>query len=447
MKTWNSVRVALAALVLAGLAGQARTDVVEQVQLSPVTISTNDCFGCCVSVSGDVATVGAYGDDDYGPQSGRAYVFFRDNGGADNWGQQARLAGSGIVGGDQFGWSASVSGDCVVVGTPGDDDKGANAGCAYIFMRQAGGTYGQVTRLLPADLAAYDNFGISVAINDDIAVVGAYHDDDMGIDAGAAYIFGRDVGGTDNWGQIKKLYASDGAGGDLFGNAVGVHDDFIVVGAPNDDSRGPDSGTAYVFGRDTGGAGNWGQAARLIPSDGAAYDYFGCSVSYDAGHVAVGALGDDDRGLSAGSSYVFDRDYGGLDNWGQKKKLLPDWAHSGCCFGCGVAVCGELDACGAKSDNDQATGAGADYVFDQDTGGAGNWGQLAKVYASNPTANACFGCAVALDDRIICVGADMGCTGGCVNSGAAYMYHAPEPAAMALIGLGGMGLLMKRRKR
>ena len=66
-------------------------------------------------------------------------------------------------------------------------------------------------------------------------------------DAGAAYIFKRDQGGADNWGQVKKITASDGAAGDYFGVSVSISGDTVVVGAAKDDDNGIDASSAYVF--------------------------------------------------------------------------------------------------------------------------------------------------------------------------------------------------------
>ena len=108
----------------------------------------------------------------------------------------------------------------------------------------------EVAKLTASDAAANDRFGDSVSISDDIIVVGARFDDDAGSSSGSVYVFGKDVGGDDNWGQITKLTASDAAAVDRFGDSVSISDDIIVVGAPNDDDAGSSSGSAYVFSED-----------------------------------------------------------------------------------------------------------------------------------------------------------------------------------------------------
>jgi hypothetical protein len=102
-------------------------------------------------------------------------------------------------------------------------------------------------KLIASDGAAYDNFGRSVSINGDTAIVGAHGNDDNGDDSGSAYIFSRDQGGADNWGEVKKLIASDGAAGDEFGYSVSISGDTAIVGALYNNNNGSSSGSAYVY--------------------------------------------------------------------------------------------------------------------------------------------------------------------------------------------------------
>ncbi len=205
---------------------------------------------------------------------------------------------------DQFGASVAVAGDTAVVGARLNDDNGSNSGSAYIFQRDAGGidNWGQVKKLLASDAASFDLFGHSVAVAGDTAVVGARLNDDNGSGSGSAYIFQRDAGGIDNWGQVKKLLASDAATSDIFGVSVAVAGDTALVGAYLNDDNGRNSGSAYIFQRDEGGVDNWGQVTKLLASDAAAFDLFGVSVAVAGDTALVGAyLNDDDNG----SAYVF----------------------------------------------------------------------------------------------------------------------------------------------
>jgi len=172
-----------------------------------------------------------------------------------------------------------------------------------------------LSKLLTSDAGApEDHYGWAVSVSGDVAVAGA-QDANIGnnADQGAAYVFERNQGGNDNWGLVKKLIASDGAALDDFGYSVSVSGDIIVVGAPVDDiGINGNQGSAYVFERNRGGPNNWGQVKKLTASDGAAGDQFGFSVGVSADVIVVGAVVDDNV---RGSAYVFERNRGGANNW------------------------------------------------------------------------------------------------------------------------------------
>src|SRR6056297_1943458 len=91
--------------------------------------------------------------------------------------------------------------------------------------------------------------------------------------------------------QIQKILASDGAAGDVFGHSVSISGDYAIVGACYDDDNGNGSGSAYIYYKEQGGTGNWGQVKKITASDGAADDYFGTSVSISGNYAIVGADG------------------------------------------------------------------------------------------------------------------------------------------------------------
>ena len=153
-----------------------------------------------------------------------------------------KLTASDGTAGDQFGLSISISGDYVVGGAFGDDN-GLGSGSAYVFKR-TGTSWAQEAKLLPSDGATFDSFGYSVSLSGDYAVVGAIWDGDNGTFSGSAYVFKRT--GT-SWTQEAKLLPSDGAAFDFFGNSVSISGDYAVVGASSDDDNGDASGSAYVY--------------------------------------------------------------------------------------------------------------------------------------------------------------------------------------------------------
>ncbi|MCH7819670.1 MAG: T9SS type A sorting domain-containing protein, partial [Candidatus Marinimicrobia bacterium] len=152
-----------------------------------------------------------------------------------------------------------------------------------------------------SDGAAEDHFGFSVTISGDYAVVGAGYDDDIGDQSGSAYVFKRT--GT-SWTQEAKLLPSDGAALDHFGSSVSISGDYAVVGATGDDDNAPDAGSAYLFKRS---GTSWTQEAKILASDGATGDYFGLSgsASISGDYAVVGAFDADDNGSGSGSAYVY----------------------------------------------------------------------------------------------------------------------------------------------
>jgi hypothetical protein len=389
-------------------------------QPAPLALTARENrFGVSVAADGDTVLVGAYVDDGNADYSGSAYIFGRDQGGADAWGQVAKLTAADGATGDWFGRSVSISGDTVVVGALRDDDNGS----AYIFNRDQGGAHawGQVAKLTASDGTGYDDFGHSVAISGDTVAVGAYGDNDLGLYSGSAYIFGRDHGGADAWGQIAKLTASDGASDDYFGWSVSIGGDTVVVGAYGDDDNADYSGSAYIFGRDQGGADAWGQVAKLTASDGAIGDYFGVSVSTSGDTVVVGALYDDDNADYSGSAYIFGRDQGGTDAWGQVAKLTASDGASSDYFGYSVAISGDTVVVGADGDDDNGSSSGSVYIFRQDQGGTDAWGQVAKLTASDGARDDAFGISVSISGDSIVVGAYYDDDQGS-NSGSAYLF-------------------------
>lgn len=199
--------------------------------------------------------------------------------------QVSKLTAESPAAGDEFGGATGISGDYAVIGARQFSPGGI--GEAYVFQRGATGWL-QDARLTSSDGVADDQFGRSAAIDGETIVVGATGQDGGGLNAGAAYVFQR-LGG--NWVQTAKLTASEAAIDDAFGVSAGISGSFIVVGAVGDDDGGNGSGSAYVF-RLSGGA--WVQAAKLRALDAAADDQFGLGVAISGDYALAGAYFDDD---------------------------------------------------------------------------------------------------------------------------------------------------------
>jgi len=215
----------------------------QQARLTASDGAAGDSFGWSVAIAGETAVVGVpYDTVGAIAGQGSAYVFARSG---TTWAQQARLTASDGASGDWFGYSVALSGDTALVGAYADIDSNAHQGSAYAFTR-SGTTWSQQAKLTATDGAAQDDFGNSVALSGETAVVGAYSDDvGANADQGSAYVFARS--GT-TWSQQAQLTAADGAAYDEFGNSVAISGDTAVVGAFSEDADGKlDQGSAYVF--------------------------------------------------------------------------------------------------------------------------------------------------------------------------------------------------------
>jgi hypothetical protein len=261
-----------------------------QQQLLALDGAGGDFFGNSVSVNGDTVLVGA---PEKASSQGAAYVFVRSG---TTWTQQQELTAS-VDGApsDSFGASVSVSGDTAFVGAPDHTVlTNADQGAAYVFVRN-GSAWAQLQELTSSDGTAFDFFGISVSVQGSTAVVGASGAESTG--TGAAYVFVPTA--ETIWAQQQILLAADGSPEDGFGVSVAVNGNLIVVGAPNHTDGGNfNQGAAYVFQRN---GVNWPLLQELIASDGASFDLFGTAVSVSGDTVLVGAPGITDPN----AGYVF----------------------------------------------------------------------------------------------------------------------------------------------
>ncbi len=346
---------------------------------------------------------------------------------ADPGDQLAKLTAADTTSRDNFGWSVAISGNAALVGAPYDDDAGRSSGSAYLFDVTTGS---QLLKLIASDATLGDIFGWSVAISGNTALVGAHGDDDNGSSSGSAYLFDVTTGS-----QLAKLTVSDAAADDRFGASVAISGNTALVGAYGDDDGGERSGSAYLFDVTTGE-----QLAKLTAADAAAYDQFGWAVAISGNTALVGAWGNDDAGDRAGSAYLFD-----ITTGEQLAKLTASDAAAGDDFGCSVAISDGTALVGAYGDDDGGIGSGSAYLFDASDPLAPV--QLHKLTVSNGSAFDQFGGSVAISGNTALVGAysdddDAG------DSGSAYLFSTvPEPDTLALLltGLAAVAVLRRRR--
>lgn len=413
----------------------------EQTILSASDAAQSDGFGYNVSFDYDTLVVGApFADPGGAPNEGSAYVFTRNQGGADTWGQVVKLVPSLGAAGDQFGRSVAVDGDWIAVGAPFDSiGIGTNSGTVYLYYRNQGGAdaWGEVTRIYPADFASNDYFGFSLALDGDILAVGAYQDDDAaGADQGGAYMFYRNQGGANAWGLVTKIYAADAAAGDQFGFSLDFNNDHLLVGSPlADGAAGADQGAAYLFGRNQGGADAWGQAVKFIPTAPGAEDRFGHAVSLFGDTVVVGApFKDGSAGANQGAAYVFRYHQGLQNSWEQLAELTGSLVSLNDEFGSAVSVSQDIIVVGAPKDSGPLTQyQGAAYIFERNQGGIDSWGETQRLSGSISTGSDAFAFSVDASGRALVIGAWQQDGAAGLGQGLAFVYSAP------VLGWGELG--------
>jgi len=252
------------------------TSWIEEQKLIASDSELLDHFARSVSINNNKALIGARGNDE---NKGSAYVF-KYNG--TSWIEEQKLIASDGEEGDFFGWSVSIDGDNALIGAPKDDDTHIDSGAAYVF-KYNGTCWNQEQKLTASDSEEIDNFGLSVSINNNKALIGAPFDDDNGIESGSAYVFKYDGA---SWNEEQKLTALYGSDYDWFGLSVSIYNEKALIGVPCDNDNGFEAGSAYVF--NYNGA-SWNEEQKLTASDGTPYDNFGWFVSINSNKALIGA--------------------------------------------------------------------------------------------------------------------------------------------------------------
>lgn len=435
---------------------------VEMVKAVASDREQDDRLGYAVTIDGNWAAVGAYGDD-YGglnPNMGSVYIFEQQ--GLNNWVEVQKLSASDQDDYDRFGWSVDIHGDFLIVGAYGADEDTLNsnslskAGAAYIF-KNVGGVWTEMQILNASDRDADDEFGWSVAIYDSTAIVGAHiedHDENGNnfmYHSGSVYAF--ELGTNNVWTETQKIvpqdrwvdmnYPNGYSGEDLadqFGGSVALWGDWLVVGAHHHDyaTVSPlsgamwSSGAAYIFERNVG---VWTEVNKIQNFDREPWDRFGYDVAIDSNIIAVCAYSEDEEedGVSnpltnPGSAYIWERDAGGSWNWVQK--IVPNDRSSGDHFGYSIDIDDSLMVLGCHSDDHDEFGsdlkpdAGSAYIFERN---GGVWSQFQKIDASDRVEGDDFGVSVGISGHTVLVGAQYQDfneiqTDSTEDAGAAYFY-------------------------
>jgi hypothetical protein len=380
---------------------------VQEAFLKASNPDDSDEFGFALALWGDTLAVGAWGErsaatgvngdqlDNSARDAGAVYVFRRSGA---TWAQEAYIKASNTGERDEFGASLALWDDTLVVGAPEEDssaqgvggnqsdENAADSGAVYVFRRD-GTTWAQEAYIKASNTEEFDEFGVSVALYDDLLAVGAYLEDSAAtgvggnqgdrsaLDSGAVYVFRR-TGSV--WGQEAYVKASNTGENDYFGLRVALWDDMLVVGAPMEDSSATgvdgdqldnasgDSGAVYVF-RYDGSA--WAQEAYLKASNTDPNDQLGASIACAGDVVLAGApledsraegqggSPDDDSATDSGAAYLFQRTAGA---WAHQEFVKPAVNDAGDRFGASVAISVNALVTGAPLEDSSALGIGGD---------------------------------------------------------------------------------------
>jgi hypothetical protein len=418
--------------------------------------STNDQFGWPVAISGNYAIVGARIEDDSGgTSSGKAYIFNVTTGALVHTLDNPNAYGTSAS--DLFGISVAISGNYAIVGATGEDDAGGtNSGKAYIFNVTTGALVHTLDNPNAYSTSTNDNFGRSVAISGNYAIVGAYLEDDSGGSfSGKAYIFNVTTGALVHTLDNPNAYSTSAS--DQFGFSVSISGNYAIVGAYlEDDSDGNGSGKAYIFAVDdtyditdvdkitfSNGAEiksnsnftnllttvvNQGDLIHTIDNPNAYstsdYDRFGSRLSISGNYAIVGAYGEDDAGgNTSGKAYIFNVTTGELvhtlDNPNPYSTSADDY------FGVSVAISGNYAIVGAFFEDDSGGGnSGKAYIFNVTTGALVHTLDNPNAYGTSTSDY--FGQSVAISGNYAIVGANTEDDIGGNSSGKAYIYKTTD---------------------
>jgi hypothetical protein len=401
----------------------------------PYTVEVTDGNGCTASASVNMPFVpaGGYGGIDF-DQIAKRTARLNNVNTSDRHG----LA--------YFGNDVDISNNRAIVGAYENsfDANGGNAmvkpGAAYVFEK--GNNWAQANKLVPTVRFDDDFFGSAVGISGDVAVVGAKeHDRDATLDqlfmenAGAAYIFERDMAGE--WNEVIKLVPENSAlfsfndrvAGDNFGTAVAIDGNNVVVASPYhrfDPSGAPSflrAGAVFVFNRNHGTTNSWAEVQKITSPNPKINGRFGHSVAIHGDYLIIGAPYEDGHG----KAYVYELSGG---TWGLVAQLLASdldlydefgWSVDITSDGIGI-VGAHIEDAGGKLD------AGSAYIYDRDFPSVNDWGERQKISASDKDDTDYFGESVAISSNYIVVGArsedhDESGSNQLSNSGSGYIFE------------------------
>jgi len=381
-------------------------------------VQVGEHFGSSVAISGDTMVVGAPhksvsdADGVVRRYAGAAYIYQLQDG---VWQEIARLTEISVSSNAFFGISVAIEGDFVAIGTPIRET-------VYVYNRNGNNNWNitNPTVVTPSDNVTGARFGAAIAMHGETLIVGAPFHSEKGFHTGAAYIYEADSEGA--WVEKEKLLPEGRFGRDRFGSSVAVHQNSVVVGAPENVNQWVGNGYIYTFNKDI--TGSWREGQKITSPIPEKYG-FGISVSISNDTMLIGTS-------SAGVVYLYSR-YA-ENEWQLKDSLRRKSRFSPQGFGASVTMSNNnIIIIGSQYESDTAptseslVSGGAVYIFQQS---GGYWQQRKRITLENPANHDRFGYAVAIDGDVFVVGAPFKDDVG-VNAGGVSVYHAGCSAVCA----------------
>jgi hypothetical protein len=367
---------------------------------------TSQAFGGSVAISGDTVAVGDPFDNQLGTDVGAVTIYQSDAEG--DWVEITRIFPSVVMEGMWFGRNIALSGDRLVVGAPANIESETKAGSAYIYERNQGGpnAWGEVARLTASDSQPNDNYGWAVTTSGDTVIVGAY----TRPIGGRVYIYERDEGGPGLWGESGQLSPDAPGYAAGFGESLDLDGDLLAVGAY---AGGDYAGYVYVFQR-APATNQWQRLTRFRAADTYAYHFFGYAVALDNWTILAGAPGVD--GMK-GAAYIFTADPAQPDTWTEQARLSASDGVAGDFFALELDLSGKQAWIGAS---DHAGGTGAGYLYTSNT--PGSWEEVVAITGDDTVEGDEFAYWVSIDGSLAVAGAP-----GHLPHGAAYIFDLNQP--------------------
>ncbi|WP_031482737.1 FG-GAP repeat protein [Maridesulfovibrio frigidus] len=406
---------------------------------------TDAYFGYSVDIYKETVVVGAYKQTvSTKTNAGAAYIFYKDQGGTNNWGFVKKITASDVPGesvdsGLQFSEILAISGDTLALVSKYTNVSGAiSAGAAYIFSRNQGGddTWGFAQKITQTP-TNNGHFANSIAVCGDVLLIGYKSQTVSGlVYAGRAYLYIPNSAVPNTWQLSKSLEATDNVMGSQFSTGIAVSGDLIASSAPGKSEGGQTAaGAVYIFSRNTGGDENWGLVKKIIATDeegvfaGQVRANYGSSMDISGDLLIVGSpnydVGSDE---SVGRAYIYSKDKGGADQWGAVKILVAqkddgsDYSYADAYFGKHVSISGDMALLSSKF--------GA-YLYSKSQSDVGEWGIVKAFSDADTEPNSAMSSDVAIYGDYSVIGASDKTEDSLTNAGAAYIFNTPNTNSSA----------------